>query len=90
MRLPDDLILKDSTLKDQYFDLKGLSAYSSLSVTKLRTHIREDGLPCYKLGGKILVRQTEFHKWMANHRVNADADIDRIVDDVIGEINRRS
>lgn len=90
MRLPDDLILKDMTLKDQYFDLQGLSAYSSLSVSTLRDHIKSDGMPCYLVKGKILVRQSEFDKWIIHYRVNSDVDINKVVDDVIGSLTRRS
>lgn len=90
MQLPDDLILKGVALSDKYFDLRGLSAYSSLSVSTLRGHIRLDGLPCYLVKGKILVRQSEFERWMSNYRMNVNVDIDKIVDDVIGEIGRRS
>ena len=90
MRLPDDLILRDATLKDQYFDLQGLSEYSSVGVTTLRDYIREDGLPCFRVKGKILVRKSEFEKWIEHFRVDVNMDIEKIADDVIGEIHRRS
>ena len=90
MRLPDDIVLKDVTLKDQYFDLQSLSAYSSLSVSTLRDYIRLDGLPCFRVRGKILVRQNEFDRWMSNFRIHSVGDVNKIVDDAIGEIRRRS
>ena len=37
----------------EYFDLNGLSAYSSLGVGTLRDHIRAGGLPCFKVKGKL-------------------------------------
>ena len=69
MRLPDDLILKDVTLKDQYFDLRRLSAYTALSVSTLRNQIKSNGLSCYQLRGKILVFKSEFDAWITQIRV---------------------
>ena len=77
-------------LKDQYFDLQGLSAYSSLSVSTLRDHIKVDALPCYQLKGKILVRRSEFDEWMKHFIRAKTTDINKIADDIIGVINRRS
>jgi len=93
LRLPDDLALKDSTLKDQYFDLRGLSAYSSLSVSTLRDHIKSDDMRCYLVKGKILVRKSDFDTWLQRFRVNRSMDVDRITNEVLHEIglgNRRS
>ena len=90
MRLPDDLILKEAVLKDQYFDLQGLSEYSSIGVTTLRDYIRVDGLPCFRVKGKILVRKSEFDKWMENFRMNGNMSIEKIADEVIGSLSRRS
>jgi excisionase family DNA binding protein len=90
MRLPDDLVLKGVSLKDQYFDLRGLSAYSALSVSTLRDHIRGKGLPVYQLGGKILIRKSEFDGWMAHFRLNKGKDIDAIVNGVMREIGSLS
>ena len=93
MQLPDDLILKDVALKDQYFDLRGLSAYSSVSVSTLRDHIRDSGLPAYQLHGKILVKRSEFDGWLVRYRVNKSRDIEGIANEVmneIGSIGRRS
>ena len=69
-----------------YFDLKGLTAYSSLSVSMLRDCINERGLPCYKLKGKILVKREDFDQWLERYRVNRKRDLDNIVDDIMGAI----
>jgi len=93
MQLPDDLILKDVALMDQYFDLRGLSAYSSLSVSTLRDHIRDSGLPAYQLHGKILIRRSEFDGWLVRYRMNKGRNVEGIVNDVMTEIglgSRRS
>ena len=85
MILPDEIADKGITLKDQYFDLKGASAYSSLAISTLREHIRK-GLPAFKVGGKILIRLSEFDRWMERHRVNRDQDLTSIIDSVIDEL----
>lgn len=73
-------------LKDQYFDLQGLSAYSSLGVGTLREHIRKGTLPCFKVKGKILVRRSEFDLWLEGHRMSKKKEIDSIVDDAIKDL----
>ena len=91
-RLPDDFDLRGFP-SDQYFDLRGLAAYASLSVSSLRAHIRSNHLPAYQVHGKILVRKREFDKWLSQFRVNRAQDLNRIADEIIDEIgfnNRRS
>jgi excisionase family DNA binding protein len=91
MIIPDNIVEEKAViLKDQYFDLRGLRAYSALSVSTLRDHIKWNGLPAYEVRGKILVRKSEFDAWVSRHRVKKSVDIDRIVDDVIGQQGRRS
>ena len=93
MIIPDSVAEKGVFLKDQLFDLRGLAAYASLSVSSLRAHIRSNGLPAYQVHGKILVRKSEFDKWLSQFRLNKAQDLNRIADDIIGEIglvNRRS
>ncbi len=86
MILPDSIVEQGIFLKDQLFDLKGLSLYSALSVSTLRDHIRANGLPAYQVHGKILVRKNEFDRWVAQFRMNKDQDLNRVVDDIMGEI----
>jgi hypothetical protein len=70
---------------DPFLDLRALSAYSSLSVRKLRDLLGDPGqpLPCYQVGGKLLVRRSEFDAWISTYRRRARADVDRIVTDVL-------
>lgn len=88
MRIPDDLILKSGTLKDQYFDLKGLTKYSTLSVSTLRHHIKVSNLPCYRLGGKILIQKSEFDAWLKRYRVNRSQDLGALADEIVEEIGK--
>ena len=83
-----DQVIKNETpdtLKDQYFDLRGLSAYSSMKVSTLRDHIRR-GMPAYKVRGKILVKMSEFDKWFEGYRINRDQDLSLLVDKVMKDL----
>ncbi len=75
-----------STPLDPFLDLRALAAYSSLSVRKLRDHLDDAGhpLPCYRVGGKILVRRSEFDAWISVYRQQGRADVARIVEEVLG------
>ncbi len=86
MILPDQILETGIALKDEYFDLSGLSLYCKLGVSTLRNHIRKDGLPCFKLGGKILVRRGEFDKWVSGYRLNKNQEISRVVDEAISSL----
>jgi excisionase family DNA binding protein len=86
--LPDDIVDTTITLKDQYMDLKGLSAYSHLAVSTLRDYIRAGKLPCFKLAGKILIRRSEFDQWMEAHRMTKKKDIKAIVNDAMRGLQR--
>jgi hypothetical protein len=70
--------------QDSYFDLKRLSGYSSMGVPTLREYLQgADGIPHYKLRGKILVRRSEFDKWLQGFRVDPRAEVRRVVQDVM-------
>ena len=82
MLIPDD-ITQTIALQDQYFDLKKLKAYSTFSVPTLRDYIRKGKLPAYKVGGKIVIKRSEFDAWIETHRMNKNQDLDAIVEDVM-------
>jgi hypothetical protein len=76
-----------NTPLDRYLSLRGLAGYSSLSIRTLRTYISDplSPLPCYRIGGKILVRVSEFDGWLAARRdATAPVDVRRIVDEMLG------
>jgi hypothetical protein len=74
---------------DPYLTLKALAGYAGMSVRKLRDLIGEPfyPVPHYRVGGKILVRVSEFDVWIKQHRVTA-ADIDRMVRADVSELKR--
>jgi hypothetical protein len=87
MQIPDNTLT--IAFKDQYFDLKGLSMYSRLSVSSLRHHIKSNDLPIFTVAGpggkagKILVKRSEFDNWMESTWRKEIHNIDSIVNDVM-------
>jgi len=88
LTIPKDIAEPAITLSDNLFDLKGLSAYSALGVGTLRDYIRTGLLPCFKLRGKVLVRRSEFDKWLEGYRVNKEQDVNRMVDGVMDSLKK--
>jgi hypothetical protein len=74
-----------STTLDPFLSLRALAAYSGLGVRTLRTYLTDitHPLPCYRVGGKILVRRSEFDTWIARHRQVGCGDVDRLVADAL-------
>lgn len=89
MILPDDITEPITALKDQYFDLKGLSVYSALAVPTLRDYIREGKMPVFKLKGKILIKRSEFDRWMEVYRMKKKQDINAMVGEVMDSLKRQ-
>ncbi len=75
-----------STALDPFLPLKALAAYSGVSVRRLRDYLEDVGhpLPCYRVGGKIVVRRSEFDTWISAYRQQGRADVVRIVEEVLG------
>lgn len=75
---------------DPYMNLRTLSAYSGLSVRKLRAVLKDatHPLPHYRLGnaGKVLVRQSAFDAWMTHYRVEGDGALTALVDEVLDAV----
>ena len=86
MIIPDDIAEPIIAFKDQFFDLKGLSAYCSLKVPTLRDYLKT-GLPYFKLKEKILIKRSEFDRWLEQYRVSRGQDIDNIVNGVMSDLS---
>lgn len=77
-----------STTLDPFLSLRALSAYSGLSVRKLRDCLVDlaHPLPHYRVGGsagKIVARRSEFDAWVVQYRQVGPADVKAIVHDVL-------
>lgn len=70
-----------STQLDPFLSLKALAAYSGLGVRKVRDYLTDPvhPLPCYRIGGKIVVRRSEYDAWAARYRQVGNADLDKVV-----------
>lgn len=70
---------------DAYLPVKALAAYSGLSVRTLRSYLSHAGypLPCYRVGGKVLVRRSDYDSWVARFRSVAPSSIDALVSDAM-------
>ena len=88
MHIPDNIVEPIIALKDQLFDLQGLSAYCSLKVPTLRDHIKSGSLPCFKVKGKILIKNSEFEAWLEIYRLNKKQELDGLVDGVVESLQQ--
>jgi len=43
-------------------------------------------LPCYRVGGKILVRRSEYDAWVARYRQVGHPDLDRLVNETLRDL----
>ena len=70
---------------DPYLSLKALASYSSLSVRTLRAHLSDPLHPllCYRVGRKVLVRRSDFDRWIQGFRDVAFDKITAIVDEIV-------
>jgi excisionase family DNA binding protein len=60
-----------SSPADPLLTLTALAEYSGLSKTALLRAINQvpdRALPCYRVGNKILVRRSEFDRWLETYR----------------------
>src|SRR5947209_1933500 len=67
--VPERLVI--TTELDPFLPLRALATYAGLSVRTLRQYLDlppDQALPCYRVGGKILVRRSEFDAWVAQYQ----------------------
>ena len=80
-------VVLSSTL-DPFLSLKALAAYSGLGVRTLRAYLSDitHPLPCYRVGGKLLVRRSDYDAWAARYRHVGRPDVDGLVADVLRDL----
>ena len=73
----------------EWLGIRELSVYANVSERTLRLWIRlpRDPLPATRVRGKVLVRKSDFDRFLERHRVQplATIDVERIVDEVLGQ-----
>jgi excisionase family DNA binding protein len=82
--LPDQERMTD--IGDQYLSVRSLARYAGVSVRTVRGFLvrRNEALPHYRIGGKILVRRSEFDRWASKFRVaRPPIDLENVVSDVM-------
>lgn len=77
-----------STPLDPYLTLRALASNSGLSVRKLRDCLDDPlhPLPHYRVGGRVLVRRSEFDTWIGRHWQVGRADVERVVAEALQDL----
>jgi excisionase family DNA binding protein len=77
-----------ATPLDPFLSLRALASYSGLGARKLRDYLADPShpLPYYRVGGKILVRRSEFDTWITRYRQVGRGDVDRLVADALKDL----
>lgn len=73
---------------DPYLSLRALAGYAGLSIRRLRALLEDPRhpLPCFRIGGKILVRRSEYDTWAARYRREGRPDVDQVVASVLDSL----
>jgi excisionase family DNA binding protein len=69
---------------DPFLSLRAVAAYAGLSVRTLRQYLDlppDQALPCYRVGGKILVRRSEFDGWIRRYHSRGRPELARALRD---------
>ena len=53
-------------------------------MATVRDYIKKEGLPCFKVRGKVLIKRSEFEDWLEHYRVVNR--LDEIVSDVLASL----
>lgn len=74
-----------TTPGEGYVSLKDLATYSGLSKRTLRGYLTHAAwpLPHYRIGGKILVRRSEYDAWVVTFRATPPEMVSALVNDVM-------
>lgn len=71
----------------EWLDLQALTKYAALSINTIREWIHNDvdPLPAVQVGGKLLIRKSEFDTYLDRHRVKplGSIDMDAVVKRVL-------
>ena len=69
----------------EWFDVRALTLYASVSVRTLREWIHRptNPLPAVQVGNKLLVSRNAFDAWLAAHSVTPPQGVTAIVNDVM-------
>lgn len=76
---------------DRYLRLSDLAAYSTLSIRTIRRYLAHatHPLPVHRIGGRVLVRKSEFDRWLCEHddqAVDMTEDARRVAESLRGYV----
>lgn len=71
-----------------YFSLTELARYSGLSVRTLRAHLADPcrPLPHYRIGGRVLVRPSDYDDWASAFRSRQQRSLNDLVSEIVGDL----
>jgi excisionase family DNA binding protein len=71
----------------EWLDLKSLQKYACVSERTLREWIHQptNPLPAVRVGTKILVKRSDFDRWLETHRIKS-VDVSGIVEEILGGV----
>jgi hypothetical protein len=86
MTIPKKQTVAD--LADGYMSLRTLAVYAGLSVRRLRDLLVHPStpLPHYRIGGKILVRRSEYDMWTMQFRTVSASAESNILESIFREL----
>ena len=86
--MPATSPLDPPTVEAGYLPLRALSVYAGLSVRTLRGYLTHPArpLPHYRVGGKVLVKRSEFDGWASGFREELAPRVDAIVAEVLAGV----
>jgi hypothetical protein len=81
----DEVLPATRVVDDAYLPLRALASYAGLSVRTLRGYLVHPAypLPCFRIGGKVLVRRSEFDQWAKQFRTVSASTVDRLVTEAL-------
>jgi lambda repressor-like predicted transcriptional regulator len=73
---------------DRYLSLKTLAQYAGLSVRTLRSRLHDPAEPLtyFRIGGKILIKMSDYDAWALRFQQTHSATVSSVVDDVLDGI----
>ncbi len=73
---------------DLYLSVTALAHYAGLSPRRLRDLLKDPvrPLPHYRIGGRILVRRSEYDAWARHYRQVGDPDVERVVAEALQDL----
>lgn len=71
----------------EWLDLRALQQYATISERTLRTWVHQliEPLPAVRVGGKVLIRRSDFDTWLRKHSAK-NPDVSGIVEKILAEV----